>query len=137
MTSEFHSACARLSAPDVTLVVQRDFHHNGGAHPCFPLSHRTPSVRALEFFVASLTWLGLETRLSGVLCLSPRSREDVNQPQATNKLQAPRQRLASVLGIVIMRLQRAAALSQLLRTRALPSSYLVWALTGNGDAEAH
>lgn len=61
----------------------------------------------------------------------------MNQPQATNKLQAPRQRLAPVLGIVIMRLQRASGLSQLLRTQALPSSYLVCALTGNRDVEAH
>lgn len=61
----------------------------------------------------------------------------MNQPQVTNKLQAPRQRLATVLGIVIMRLQRASGLSQLLRTQALPSFYLVWVLTGNKDVEAH
>lgn len=60
-------------------------------------------------------------------------RKDMNQPQATNTLQAPRRRAAWVLGIVIMRLLRASGLSQLLRTQALPSAYLAWALTGNRD----
>lgn len=81
--------------------------------------------------------MGLGKCLFGGLCLSPIGRGEMNQPQATNKLQAPRQRSAPVLGIVIMRLWRASALSQLLRTQALPSSNLVWALSGNREVEAH
>lgn len=100
---------------------------------------RDPGKQVLYSFFGAwyLTQMGPDECLSGGLCHSPIGKGEMNQPQATNKLQAPRQRPAWLLGIVIMRLRRASGLSQLLRTAALPSSNLVWALTGNGDVEAH